>query len=182
MSKKIIAILITMIVVLAVGFASTAFAMENNDNPIDKAFLKDQNEATSTVEINYVMGKYAEAWKTEMNHAGIVIKEKYKFDEDKKRIDDYIEAYEKVAEAAMHVEWLNWSDTTQNPKGRNVGTGAIGGSLSAKATIYKQATFNLIMVYQGLEGSNPDNNFKYNYIYSGNGAELTKMKENMSKR
>ena len=182
MSKKLVTIVTTMIVVLVVGFANTAFAMENNDNPIDKAFIKDQNEVTSTVEINYVVGKYVEAWKAEMNHAGIVIKEKYKFDEDKKRVDDYIEAYEKVAEAAMHVEWLNWSDTTQSPKGRTFGTGAISGSFAAKAIIYKQATFNLIAIYQGMEGNNPDNNLKYHYIYSGNGAELAKMKENMNKR
>jgi len=123
-----------MLFLLVAGFTSTAFAMGNNDNPIDKAFLKDWNEAMSTVEMNYVMGKYAEAWEVEMNHAATVIKGKYEFDEDKTRIDDYIGAYEKVADAAI-------------------------ASLSAKANIYKQATFNLINTYQGQEGSNPDNNF-----------------------
>jgi len=183
MSKKSVIILIAMLFLLVVGFNSTAFAMVNDciNNPIDKAFLKDRNEAMSTVEINYVMGKYAEAWQAEMNHAATVIKGKYEFDEDKTRIDDYIEAYEKVAAAAIRVEWLKWSDTTQSPEGRHFGTGAVSASSSAKANIYKQATFNLINTYQGQEGSNPDNNFKYSYIYSGKGAELEKIKENMNK-
>ena len=181
MSIRSVIISITMLFLLVVGFTSTAFAMENNDNPIDEAFLNDRNKAMSTVEINYVMGKYAEAWKAEMNHAATVIKGKYEFDEDKTRIDDYIEAYEKVADAAIRVEWLSWSDTTQSPKGRHFGTGAVSASLSAKANIYKQAAFNLINTYQGQEGGNSGNNIKYSYIYSGKGAELEKIKENMNK-
>lgn len=181
MSRRGVIVLFIVFFFLVVGFTSTAFAMENDDNPIDKAFLKDWNEAMSTVEMNYVMGKYAEAWKGEMNHAATVIKGKYEFDEDKTHIDDYIEAYEKVAAAASRLEWLNWSDTTQNPKERYFGTGAGSASLSAKANIYKQATFNLINTYQGQERSNLDNNFRYSYIYSGKGAELEKIKEKMNK-
>jgi hypothetical protein len=181
MSRKLVLSLVTMLCLLLVGFTSTALAMEKDENPIDKAFLKDRNEAMNTVEINYVVEKYAAAWKSEMYHVGASIKGKYQFAEDKARIDDYIEAYEKVADAAIYVEWLNWSDTGQEPMGRRFGTGAAGASVSAKATIYKQATLNLIIAYQGQEGNHPDNSFKYDYLYSGNGAELEKMKENRNK-
>lgn len=181
MRKKSLKFLVSMLCALLLGFNNIGFAMQNGDNPIDQAFATQWNEAGSTVEMNYVAEKYMKAWRGEMNHVAGLLKGKYKFDEDKSRIDDYIAAYEKVAGAAIYVEWLNWSNVDQNPAGRQFGTGAASGSLQAKANIYKQATMNLINAYHGQEGDSQYNDSKYHYIYSGNGRELTELMGEMRK-
>ncbi len=176
MRKNLLRILVSMICVLILGFTNIGFAMQKGDNPIDQGFAKQWTEAGSTVEMNYVAEKYMEAWREEMHHVAGLLKEKYKYDEDKNRINDYITAYEKVANAAIYVEWLNWSNIDQNPIGRQFGTGANSGSLQAKANIYKQATVNLIHAYYGQVGDSQYNTVKYSYIYAGNGEELAKIK------
>ncbi|GMB02258.1 hypothetical protein [Pelosinus sp. IPA-1] len=100
-------LVIIMLFLLTVCFTSTALAMEGDDNPIDKAFATDINGAVNTVEMNYVAEKYMQAWKAEMDNVAAAIKKEYSYDEDKAGIDNYITAYEKVADAAGQVEWLN---------------------------------------------------------------------------
>ncbi|WP_144390867.1 hypothetical protein [Pelosinus sp. UFO1] len=170
-------LVIIMLFLLTVCFTSTALAMEGDDNPIDKAFATDINGAVNTVEMNYVAGKYMQAWKAEMDNVAAAIKKEYSYDEDKAGIDNYTTAYEKVADAAGQVEWLNWSNLNENPKYRSFGTGAASASLFAKAQIYKQATFNLLNTYQGRSGSEPEK-CSYTFTYSGKGAELTRLREN----
>ena len=172
MARKQIVVLVGMLCLLVVSFTNTAMAMDNADNPIDQAFVNDFTQAVATAELNYVSEQYMQAWKAEMDNVAAGIKQQYKFDEDKGRIDTYVAAYERVAVAASSVEWLNWSDRDNDPKHRSFGTGAASASLSAKANIYKQATLNLITTYQGLSGET-----KYNYAYSGIGAELAKIRQ-----
>ena len=177
MARKQIFVLVGMLFLLIVSFTNTVMAMDNSDNPIDQAFANDFTQAIATPELNYVSEKYMQAWKAEMDNAATVIKQQYQFDEDKTRIDAYTAAYEQVAVAASSVAWLNWSDTNAAPQHRNIGTGAASASLSAKANIYKQATLNLINMYQGQTGDNPNEKNTYIYVYSGNGAELAKIKK-----
>lgn len=177
MTRKQIVIFIGILFLLVVSITNTGMAIDNSDNPIDQAFAKDFTQATATPELNYVAEKYMQAWKAEMNNAAAVIKQQYQFAEDKARIDTYTAAYEQVAAAASSVAWLNWSDTNAEPKHRNFGTGAASASLSAKANIYKQATVNLINMYQGQTGDNPNEKNIYSYAYSGNGAELAKIRK-----
>ena len=162
-----------MLFMFVLGFANTAIAKEVTENPIDKAFAQDISEAMNTREMNYVAEKYMDAWKIEMKNVADVIKMQYNFAEDKAHIDAYVAAYEKVADAAVYIEWLNWSDTDADPKVRNFGTGAASASLLAKANIYKQATLSLIQNYQGQSG---EDSLKYSYAYLGNGAELEKIR------
>ncbi|MDF2634213.1 MAG: hypothetical protein K0R78_1087 [Pelosinus sp.] len=171
MTRKMLVVLLGIVFLL--GFTNTGMAKDYTENPIDKAFAIDRSEAMNTIEMNYVAEKYMSAWKAEMKNVATVITSKYKFAEDKAHIDAYVAAYEKVADAAGYVEWLNWSDTDEEPKARSFGTGAGSASLSAKANIYKQATLNLIQSYQGQMG---EDSLKYNYVYSGNGAELEKIR------
>jgi hypothetical protein len=176
MTKKSLVLLVGLIFFMVVGFTSTALAMENGDNPIDKAFVKDMSEAKSTIEMNYVAGMNMQTWKAEMDNVATIMKAQYKFDEDKARIDAYTAAYEKVADATGYVEWLKWSNKDENPNNRSFATGVTSARLLAKADIYKQATLNLINTYEGRIGEDPDKKKKYTYVYSGNGAELGKMR------
>lgn len=175
MLRKQVIALLGLLILLVVSLPNTAIAMNSVDNPIDQAFCNDFTQAIATVELNYVSEKYMKAWKNEMENAAAVVKQQYHFDEDKARIDTYTTAYEQVAAAAGSLEWLNWSDKNADPKHRSFGTGAASASLLAKAKIYKQATLNLIAISQGLAGDG--GNFKYNYAYSGEGAELAKIRE-----
>ena len=169
MNKKLLSVLIGLLFIVAAGYANTALANAQDANPIDEAFAKEFQEAHSTVETNYVAEKYMQAWKAELANIAVVTKGKYQYDEDKDRIDAYVAAYEKVAAAAVYVEWLRWSDTDAPPAGRHFGTGAASGGLLAKAQIYKQATLNLVTSYQRNSAAG-----SYVYLYSGNGAELAK--------
>lgn len=170
MKRKLLVVFAGIFCFLVIGF-NPAMAAGNHDNPIDQAFAKDFNEAMSTVEMNYVAEEYMQAWKAEMNNAAAVIKQQYKFDEDKARVDAYVAAYEQVADAAVYLEWLNWSDTEESPDCRSFGTGAPSASWTAKANIYKQATLNLLKAYQHHAVDKP-----YTYAYTGKGADLVKMR------
>lgn len=170
MARKIRAAVMGMLCFLIFGFNIPAMAAGSEDNPIDRAFAKDFAEVISTVEMNYVAEKYLEAWQAEMRHAAAVLKGRYNFAEDRARVDTYVTAYEQVADAAVYLEWLNWSDTEQSPAGRSFGTGAVSASLGAKAYIYKQATLNLLKMYQGHSAENP-----YLYAYAGKGAGLAQI-------
>jgi len=108
-----------------------------------------------------------------MDNLAATIKKEYRYDDDKVNIDNYTIAYEKVANAAGQMEWLN---SKENPKDRSFGTGAVSASLFAKAQIYKQATFNLLKMYQGSSGSNPEK-CSYTFTYSGKNDELTRIRE-----
>ena len=176
MTRNQVSIVVGMLLFLVMSVFNTAMAKDMADNPIDQAFAGDFKVATSTAELNYVAGKYREAWKMEMVNVAAVIKRQYKFPEDQARIDAYTAAYEQAATAAGAVEWLNWSDTKEQPKNRWFGTGAISASLLAEANIYKQATLNLIDTYQGSAAGNPDAKATYTYGYAGQGAELEKLK------
>lgn len=177
MTRKQIVVFMGILFLLVVSVTNTGMAMDNSDNPIDQAFANDFTLATATPELNYVAEKYMQAWKAEMDNAAAVIKQQYQFDEDKARIDTYTAAYEQVAAAAGSVVWLNWSDTNAEPKHRSFGTGAASASLAAKANIYKQAAVSLINMYQGQTGDNPNEKNIYSYAYSGNGAELAKIRK-----
>lgn len=173
MVKKLFVVLIMMVLV-SMGFANTAMAKGQADNPIDQAFAQDFCEAMNTIEMNYVSEKYMDAWKAEMKNVAAVLKQSYVFTEDKAHVDVYVASYEKVAESAGYIEWLNWSDAKEDPNHRSFGTGAASASLSAKANIYKQATINLIDAYHGQAG---DNSLSYTYVYSGKGADLAKVRD-----
>lgn len=177
MARNQVSIVAGMLFFLVMSVFNTAMAKDMADNPIDQAFTGDFMVATSTVEINYVAEKYREAWKTEMVNVAAVIKRQYKFPEDQARIDSYTAAYEQAAAAAGAVEWLNWSDTEEQPENRWFGTGAVSASLLAEANIYKQATLNLINAYQGSAAGNPDGKATYTYGYAGQGAELEKIRQ-----
>ncbi len=141
------------------------------NNPVEKAFAKDFEMAQATVEINFVNEAYLEAWKAEMANIASVIKKSFTNKEDSKRVDDYVTAYNTLADKAFELEMLNWlSDPEEAGSERSFGTGATGGAMLAQAKIFKQATLNLITHYQ----SNPD--FAYIFIYNGKGADLEKLR------
>lgn len=153
------------------AFAQDTWAAMEKSNPINKAFDKDFEKAGNTVEINYVSEKYDEAWKAEMLYAASLIKKSYKFKEDRQRVDEYVALYDKLAKKAFDLAMLNWSDIDQPPGKRGFGTGATGAAMGSEAQIYKQATLNLIIHYQGIGEEK-----KYKFLYKGKGAELDKMR------
>ena len=153
------------------AFAQDTWVTLEKNNPINKAFDKDFEKANNTVEINYVSEKYDDAWKAEMLYVAGLIKKSYKFKEDRQRVDDYVALYDKLAKKAFDLAMLNWSDIDQPPGKRGFGTGATGASIGAEAQIYKQATLNLIMHYQGIGEEK-----KYKFLYNGKGAELDKVR------
>lgn len=167
--KKMLSSLVLLLIL--VGVMGSCVAKSIEDNPIDSAFANDFQKAQSTVEINYVSEKYLQAWKKELVNAANVLKGKYKFKEDKIIVDEYLAGYEKAAKAAGNAEWLNWADIDSPPNNRLSGTGAASASMSAQAIVYKQATCNLINIIKGVSSEG-----QYQYLYSGKGAELEKIK------
>lgn len=162
MKKSRIALLLLVFVLLG------SFADPVQANPIDQAFAGDFSQSLTTVELNFVSEKYAQAWKAELDHIAVVMKQQYHFDEDKAHVDAYVTAYEQAAQAAGLIEWINWSDSNAAPVGRHFGTGAASASMSAQANVYKQAALQLITLYQGQSGERNT----YSYAYSGQGACL----------
>ncbi|MBU1105725.1 MAG: hypothetical protein KKB51_03570 [Candidatus Riflebacteria bacterium] len=141
------------------------------DNPIEKAFAKDFEMAQATAEINYVNEAYLEAWKAEMANVASVLKKSFTNKEDGKRVDDYVAAYNTLADKAFELEMLNWiSDPEESVANRSFGTGATGGAMLAQGEIFQQATLNLIAHYQ----ANPE--LVYTFIYNGKGADLEKLR------
>ena len=167
--KKIVSFFL--MVILLSAMMGICLAKSLDENPIDKAFANDFKIAQTTVELNYVNEKYLQAWKSELFNAANILKEQYKFKEDKDNIDNYVVAYQQAAKATGNAEWLNWSDSDSPPNNRTSGTGAASAGMAAEAKVYKQATCNLINIIKGLSGEG-----EYNYIYSDNGAGLEKFK------
>ncbi len=163
--KKIILCMALWTMTLLGGVAQ---AQELSDNPIDQAFAADLNTGRSTYELNYVTSEYCKAWKAELEHAGGIIKGRYVFDADKEKIDAYVAAVQQLSKVAGDVERLNWSDTTMEPAGRHVGTGATSAGLLAQARTYKEATLFLIQTYGG---NNPEEKAAYQYLYAGQGID-----------
>jgi hypothetical protein len=145
-----------------------AQAQEMADNPIDQAFAADLNTGRSTYELNYVTSEYCKAWKAELEHVGDVLKGQYVFDADKEKIEAYVAAVKQLSKHAGAIERLNWSDTTMEPAGRHVGTGATSAGLLAQARTYKEATLFLIQTYGG---NNPKEKESYQYSYIGQGVD-----------
>jgi hypothetical protein len=176
MKKTLIIVTSLIALLIAVSGSMGAFAQDTwvnleKNNPINKAFEKDFEQAGNTAEINYVSEKYSEAWKAEMLHAAGLIKKSYKFKEDRQRVDEYVALCTKLASKAFDLAMLNWGDIDQPPGNRNFGTGATGAGMGAQARIYKQAALNLIVHYEGTAGEK-----KYKFLYKGKGAELDKVR------
>lgn len=141
------------------------------NNPIEKAFAKDFEMAQATSEINYVSEAYLEAWTAEMANIASVLKKSFANKEDAKRVDDYVAAYNALADKAFELEMLNWiSDPDESVADRSFGTGATGAAMLAQGKIFKQATLNLITHYQASSES------AYTFIYNGKGADLEKLR------
>ncbi len=155
-----------------IALSGFAVADSQMNNPIDKAFARDFEMAANTAEINYVSESYLNAWQAELDNVAKFVKKTYNFPEDRKRVDDYVSAYKKVAERAFDLEMLSWSDTESPPDIRSFGTGGPGASLSVQARIYKQATMNLILHFSTTHDSS-----RYKYLYNGKGAQLEKLRE-----
>lgn len=157
--------------VLLVGALYVGMA-KAEDTPIDQAFFQDFQEAGNTLESNYVWEKYLKAWKAEAIYAGSMVKGKFPYPKDQQFVDEYLKAYEQASNAAAALERLNWSDGSQPPEKRMIGTGAASAGMAMKAELYKEATLHLIQIYQG-----PSGDGEYTYHYTGKGAELAKVKE-----
>lgn len=165
-------VLLTGLLVLLLGCSAVGAATPVTGNPIDQAFANDWQIASSTYELNYVSSQYLAAWKDEMEHAAAILKGRYVFDEDKNQVDSYLAAQRHAADVAARLEWINWSDSKAAPDKRPVGTGAGSASIRAKAAVYKQATLQLIDFIKGPAGQAD----AYQFLYSGQGAELEKVK------
>lgn len=148
--------------------------VESTETPIDKAFKKDFEIASSTVELNFLAEKYLEAWKQEWDNVINEIKKRYQFEEDKERVNKYKESYEEFVKAASEFEFLNWSDTSvESGDNRTFGTGAVSAMLMEEAALYKKQVLHLIDKYfTSNYGSEQD---PYNFIYKSNGAEIEKL-------
>lgn len=144
----------------------------NRENPIDRAFAKNFQEAQATPEIQYVNEAYLEAWKAEMTNAAAAVKKSFTHREDDKRVDDYLSGYAALMGKAFDLEMLNWvSDPEESIASRSFGTGGTGAAMLAQGRLYKQATLNLITHVQ----ANPE--LTYTFFYTGNGADLKKLSE-----
>ena len=163
--KKLILCMVLWTMTLLGGVAQ---AQEMADNPIDQAFAADLNTGRSTYELNYAASEYCKAWKAELEHAGDILKGQYTFDVDKAKVEAYVTAAQQLSKTAGAVERLNWSDTTMEPAGRHVGTGAASAGLLAQARTYKEATLFLIQTYGG---NNPKEKESYQYSYIGQGVD-----------
>lgn len=155
------------------GFARD-FGIFSSDNPIDKAFKKDFEIGSFTPELNYLAHSYCDAWEKEWDNIIDKIMDQYQFDEDKKKVQDYKKSYGDFITNASDLEWIDWSDTSVEPgKNRTFGTGAISASVMEEAVLYKRQVLYLIDKYFS---SN------YSYLYNGNGAELEKLRKDVSNK
>jgi hypothetical protein len=66
--------------VLKITTDSAAFNQKFADNPLDKAYVKESNQAVSTVDMVNVSQKYAGLWQKEIDHAWKELLEKMKTD------------------------------------------------------------------------------------------------------
>lgn len=118
------------------------------DNPIDKIFDEDFKLGTSTVELRFISSKYLDAWKEEFNNVTERIKDEFKYNEDKNRVDEYRKSLSNFVDNASRLEWLNWADIETSPdQNRSFGTGAITGCNMVEAELYKNQTLFLIEKY-----------------------------------
>jgi hypothetical protein len=152
-------------------FASDA-RVESVENPIDQAFKKDFEIASSTYEMNYLAGTYLDAWRSEWENVVAELMKRYEFEGDKNTIRAYKSRYEEFVEQASELEWTDWSDTSVEPgKDRSFGTGAISASFLEEAQLLKRQTLYIIDKYFSEDGHYGE----YTYLYKGNGAELDKV-------
>ncbi|HWR40291.1 MAG TPA: hypothetical protein VN611_12400 [Patescibacteria group bacterium] len=166
-------IFLTGILLLLCSWSGSAAAAGTDHNPIDAVFSGRITDAMSTPERNYVAEKYLAAWKAELDNVADGLKNLYHFDADKARVDEYTTACTQAADAAYKLEWLNWADRDAQPPQRKFGTGASGAAMLMKAKVYRQATLNLVGIYQGQAGRwQGDANSEYLFIYSGDGGKL----------
>ncbi|MBY0010768.1 hypothetical protein [Paenibacillus typhae] len=146
-----------------------------SDNPIDRAFSKDFENASSTTEDRYVSHAYVDAWEAEWNHLIEDLIKHYQFEEDKNILREYKKRYEAFVEQGSELEWINWSDTSEAPSERTSGTGAFGGFMREEANLYRNQVLYLIDKYYS--DSDMNEYGEYTYLYSGNGAEFDKALE-----
>ncbi len=133
---------------LTLLFCTSAFAAKAPVNPIDKAFAKHYNKAVTMVETKYIIDQERTAWENELDNAAVALKGTYKFDEDKARVDNYVDAAKKTALAAGELQWLQWSNIDVPPSEyRSAGTGGPGAVLHTEAMAYRDAALYLISMY-----------------------------------
>ncbi|WP_342561608.1 hypothetical protein NST84_18355 [Paenibacillus sp. FSL R7-0345] len=180
MSKKskrrmVSLIAIITLALLTAGCTAKVDTDAASDNPIDRVFSKDFENASSTPEDRYVSHAYMDAWEAEWNHLFEGLIKHYPFEEDKNILREYKKRYEAFVEQGSELEWMNWSDTSEAPSERISGTGAFGGFMREEANLYRNQVLYLIDKYY----SNPNTNEfgEYTYLYNGNGAEFDKALE-----
>lgn len=162
--------LFTALLLLFLFLTPAAIACEEGKNPIDKAFSADLNrEDLPTPLLRQVYGAYLAAWKEELENAVSWRKQGLKFEEDRKRLDDYLVRAGELAETAGDIEIQYWSDTDTPPDRRSgtMGTGGPGAMVFARALIYRDLTLRLVASLGGAGDDRP-----YVYKYSGNGAGI----------
>lgn len=83
--------------VLDITTDNKKFDQKFSENPIDKAYIKESDEAVSTVDMVNVSQKYAELWQKEIDHAWSELSQKMATDSSKKP-------------AALKAEQQKWED------------------------------------------------------------------------
>lgn len=175
-SRMVSLIAIITLAILTAGCTAKIDTDAASDNPIDRAFSKDFENASSTTEDRYISHAYVDAWESEWNHLIEDLIKHYQFEEDKNTLREYKKRYEAFVEAGSTLEWTDWSDTSVAPgKERTIGTGTIGASLMEEANLYRNQVLYLIDKYYS--DSDMYEYGEYTYLYSGNGAEFDKALE-----
>ncbi|WP_042201314.1 hypothetical protein [Paenibacillus camerounensis] len=171
---KVIGLLaIILLVCVSAGCSGKIDKDTASDNPIDRAFSEDIENASATAEIRYVAHAYVAAWEAEWNHLFEELSKQYQFEEDKNILKEYKKRYEAFVEAGSMLEWTDWTDTSVAPgKDRPYGTGTIGASLMEEAVLYRNQVLYLIDKYYS--DSDMYKYGEYTYLYSGKGAEFDK--------
>lgn len=163
--KKHLSLLLTLAFCLIFSLAAYA----EKSTPIDNAFTDPFEKALSTAQQRYVAAEYLGAWKNELNNLALQLKNQYKYEEDKKKVDEYLLATEKSALTLSALEWINWSNYNEPPgKARHFGTGAPGAAILAEASVYKSSFLKLLEVYKAFS----ETESTYQYIFDAKKINL----------